>query len=106
MALLDLLLAEVGKKRPNDSLCDAFLIMIGQALAEARMALEDDASGPAAGLIAEVRQRHIEPLSNSLHQLRNALFERRRWDLWSALRCQPILDVLDDSSLDRLSARC
>ncbi len=57
LAVLDLLLAEVGKKRPNDSLCDAFLFMIGQVLAEARMALEGDAHGPTAELIAEVRQR-------------------------------------------------
>ena len=56
-AVLDLLLSEVGKKRPNDSMCDAFLFMIGQALAEARMALEGDAYGPAAEIVAEVRQR-------------------------------------------------
>ncbi|ACL56417.1 hypothetical protein [Methylobacterium nodulans] len=60
LILLDLLIAESAKKCPNDSLCDAFLFMIGQALAEARMALEADAHGPAAELIAEVKRALIE----------------------------------------------
>lgn len=53
--LLDLFLTEARKKRPNDSLSDAFIFMIGQALAEARMALEADAHGSAATLVAAVR---------------------------------------------------
>ena len=58
--VLDLLTAEVGKKRPNGALCEALLFMFGQALDEARMALEGGAGGAMMRLIAEVRQKLIE----------------------------------------------
>ncbi|GJD52943.1 hypothetical protein OPKNFCMD_5711 [Methylobacterium crusticola] len=59
LLLLDLLLAETRKKRPSERLCDALLLMLGQALAEARMALEADAQGPAAALVADVRRNLV-----------------------------------------------
>jgi len=53
--LLDLLLTEAKKKRPSDRLIGALVFMIGEALSEARMALEADPGGPAATLVGDVR---------------------------------------------------
>ena len=57
VVVLDLLIAEVGKKRPNGALCEALLFMFGQALDEARMALEGGAGDAMMSLVAEVRQK-------------------------------------------------
>lgn len=65
IVVLDLLIAEVGKKRPNDALCEAFLFMVGQALDETRMAVEGG-SEPAMNLVAEVRQKLIQAAENGL----------------------------------------
>ncbi|WP_336491556.1 hypothetical protein [Methylobacterium nigriterrae] len=54
--LFDLLLTEADKKRPSERLVEALLFMMGQALSEARMALEADPHGPAATLIADLRR--------------------------------------------------
>ncbi len=55
LMVFDLLLAEVSKKRPNEDLCEAFIFMIGEALNEARMALEANSTPTASHLVAEVR---------------------------------------------------
>jgi hypothetical protein len=59
VAALDLLFAEVGKKRPNQALCEALLFMVGQALEVTRMAIEGDGGDPASGLVADVRQKLV-----------------------------------------------
>ncbi|MCJ2059736.1 hypothetical protein MKL09_24795 [Methylobacterium sp. J-048] len=56
VVVLDLLIAEVGKKRPDEALCEVLLFMVGQALEEARMALEGGGGDHAAGLVTEIRQ--------------------------------------------------
>ena len=53
--LLDLLLTEAKKKRPSDRLIGVLVFMVGEALSEARMALEADPGGPAATLVGDVR---------------------------------------------------
>lgn len=58
IVVLDLLIAEVGKKRPSDALCEALLFMMGQVLDETRMAVEGG-SEPAINLIAEVREKLV-----------------------------------------------
>ena len=57
VVVLELLIAEVGKKRPSDGLCEALLFMFGQALDEARMALEGGAGDAMMNLVVEVRQK-------------------------------------------------
>lgn len=56
LGVLDLLFGEVTKKRPNGDLCSALIFMIGEALNEARMALESDPAGAAVDLVAEVQR--------------------------------------------------
>jgi hypothetical protein len=58
--VLDLLFAEVGKKRPSGDLCRALIVMIGEALAEVRMALESDLESSAVKLVAELRRTLTE----------------------------------------------
>lgn len=65
IVVLDLLIKEVGKKRPNGALCDALLFMAGQALDEARMAVEGG-SEPAMNLVAEVRQKLVTAAGSGL----------------------------------------
>lgn len=60
LGVLDLLLAEVGKKRPNRNLCSAMIFMIGEALNEVRMALESNPAGAAIHVVAEVRRTLAE----------------------------------------------
>lgn len=59
VAALDLLIGEVGKKGPDQALCEALLFMVGQALEEARMATEGDGGDPAKGLVEDVRQKLV-----------------------------------------------
>ncbi|CAA2105862.1 hypothetical protein MBUL_03401 [Methylobacterium bullatum] len=56
--VIDLLIKEVGKKRPNGALYEALLFMVGQALDETRMAVEGG-SEPATKLVAEIRQKLV-----------------------------------------------
>ncbi|TXN06948.1 hypothetical protein FV222_03870 [Methylobacterium sp. WL103] len=65
IVVLDLLIKEVGKKRPNDALCEALLFMIGQALDETRMAVEGG-SEPAKNLVKEVRQKLVTAAESGL----------------------------------------
>ena len=58
--VLDLLFAEVGKKRPNDDLCGALIFTIGEVLTEVRMALESDPEGAAIHLVSGVRRTLTE----------------------------------------------
>ncbi len=62
VAALDLLIAEVGKKRPDQALCEALLFMVGQALETTRMAIEGNGGDPARDLVAEVRQKLVAAL--------------------------------------------
>lgn len=59
VAALDLLIAEIGKKRPNQALCEALLFMVGQALEVTRTAIEGDGGNPTVGLVAQVRQKLV-----------------------------------------------
>ena len=65
IVVLDLLIKEVGKKRPNGALCEALLFMVGQALDEARMAVEGG-SEPAMNIVAEVRQKLVTAAESGL----------------------------------------
>jgi len=65
IVVLDLLIKEVGKKRPNDALCEALLFMVGQALDGTRMAVEGG-SEPAMNLVAEVRQKLVTAAESGL----------------------------------------
>ena len=65
IVVLDLLIKEVGKKRPNDALCEALLYMMGQALDETRMAVEGG-SEPAKNLVEEVRQKLVTAAESGL----------------------------------------
>ncbi|MDN3570149.1 hypothetical protein [Methylobacterium longum] len=65
IVVLDLLIKEVVKKRPNDALCEALLFMVGQALDETRMALEGG-SEPAMNLVVEVQQKLVTAAESGL----------------------------------------
>jgi hypothetical protein len=60
LVALDLLFAEVRKKRRNDDLCDAFIFMVGEALNEVRMALESNPEGSGTQLVTKVREKLTE----------------------------------------------
>ena len=56
LAILDLMVAEAHKKRPNDKLIDAFGFMLGEALLTLRFGVENGHPG-AAALVTEFQQR-------------------------------------------------
>ena len=62
--VLDLLFAEVGKKRPSGDLCRALIIMIGEALAEVRRTLESDPESSSVKLVAQFRRALTEAAYN------------------------------------------
>ncbi|NEU14597.1 hypothetical protein G3T14_21140 [Methylobacterium sp. BTF04] len=91
LVALDLLFAEVRKKRRNDDLCDAFIFMIGEALNEVRMALESNPDGSGLQLVTEVRQKlteaaHSDSLPPALLMALAQQFATAKFDLGDELR--------------------